>query len=602
MLLLWSCGDDTYDNSPDEALKLSLEEILVNYDQQSVTIGVTARDAGWSLTGIEPWYTVSPSQGDRGTSQVTVAFASNDPDTIPDATLRTSTLTFTSGDATKSVSIEQLAIADIPLPHENEDAAANKEIFEEIKRWYFSGEPEEVSSDPNQFYDDFYFNYLSHLKRNEGWDGGTWAMGNDRFVFSYVERNPAGTAAAADGPTPPPTLNLGMEFEMLDFSGIFTARILYVEPGSPAAAAGLKRGDWFRDVNGTRLGNWESTTTEGFRYHFQRYIDTLVHPIPGHSSRLGMLTFRAVGAGQLLDERVEKTVTPAPHDNNPLLAPPQVIVEPRLEAAGGGDTYTGYMTWNNFDPRWRDLLVQTFRDRFAGRPEGEELQNFILDLRYSKHGSVEMAELMGNLLVGNVEGVAGTTFAYYTFNDASRNRTARFEAHPDGIAPQTVFILTSKHTAGAAELLINALRGLRDGEGDPMINLVVVGEVTQGLAGGMVKRTIPDPRDPAREYSAWILSFRCRNAAGEGDYIWGLVPNSEVNEFERGDNMKWLSTWGWRGGAGSTEDPLLKRAMDIVMGRQMMPVGVVGNAAKRSRTGYPREYCFPTNMTMTIEN
>jgi hypothetical protein len=31
-----------------------------------------------------------------------------------------------------------------------------------------------------------------------------------------------------------------------------------------------------------------------------------------------------------------------------------------------------------------------------------------------------------------------------------------------------------------------------------------------------------------------------------------------------------------------------------------MPTGVVGNAAKRSRTGYPREFCFPTDMTMDV--
>jgi hypothetical protein len=204
--MLASCADDMYDNSPDEPLKLSVEEILVNFDEQSVTIGITARDEGWSLTGVEPWCTVTPARGDRGISQVTVAFASNDPDTTPGAAPRTATLTFTSGGPQKSVSIRQLDIADIPLPHENADAAANKEIWNELTDWYFNSEPAEVPADPNQDYDDFYFNYLSHLKRNEGWDGGTWAMGNDRFIYSRVERNPAGTAAAAASPTPPKTV------------------------------------------------------------------------------------------------------------------------------------------------------------------------------------------------------------------------------------------------------------------------------------------------------------------------------------------------------------------------------------------------------------
>jgi hypothetical protein len=147
-------------------------------------------------------------------------------------------------------------------------------------------------------------------------------------------------------------------------------------------------------------------------------------------------------------------------------------------------------------------------------------------------------------------------------------------------------------------LLINALRGLDQN----VVKLVVVGETTAGLAAGMVKRTVPDPNPNAEggpwEYSAWILAFRCQNAEGLGDYTYGLVPNSEVNEMERGDNMKWSTTWEWKGTAGSTEDPLIKRAVDIIKGRQLMPAGVVVNAAKRSRTGAPREFCYPANMTI----
>ncbi len=606
MVLPWACADDFYNNSPDEALKLSVDTILVNHNEQSVTIGVTARDEGWTLAGVEPWCSVTPASGERGITRVTVNFASNIPETDSDATNRTATLTFSSGGVQKKVSIRQLNTDNIPLPHEHADASANKQISPEIEEWYYNSEPKDTPPDHNQTYRDFYFNYLSHLKLNEGWDGGTWATGNDRFLYSYIERNPAGTAENTDGIAPTPKLNYGMEFEMVDYNGTFAARVLYVEQNSPAARAGLKRGDWFWEVDGTRLGNWESTSVSGFRYHYQRFIDTLVHPVAGKQSRLGMLTFRTAGGGQLIDERREVTITPALHLNNPILGAPQVIEELTLPTLGADTTYTGYLMYNNFDPRWRDQLVTTFRSYFANRPEGKELQNFILDLRYNKHGTVEMAQLMGNLLVGNVTGstedgeyaVAGKTFANYTFNNSARNRTVNFETHPDGIAPKTVFILTSKHTAGAAELLINALRGLDQS----VVNLVVVGEVTQGLAAGMVKRTVVDPIDSSREYSAWIVSFRCTNGRKEGEYIWGLVPNSEVNELERGDNMKWSATWEWKGANGSTEDPLIKRAVDIIKGRQLMPTGVVGISAKRSRTGYPREFCFPTNMTMSTDN
>jgi hypothetical protein len=61
-----------------------------------------------------------------------------------------------------------------------------------------------------------------------------------------------------------------------------------------------------------------------------------------------------------------------------------------------------------------------------------------------------------------------------------------------------------------------------------------------------------------------------------------------------------VDTWEWKGQPGNTEDPLIKRAVDIIKGRQMVPAGTVVNAGKRSRAGAPREWCFPTNMTLEV--
>jgi hypothetical protein len=598
VVLATACGGDGFDNSPDEALKLSVGEILVNNAAQTVTIGVTARDEGWSASGAESWYTLSAESGERGIAQVTVTFAANDSEQNPDQQPRESTLTFRSGGVEKSVLLRQLGVADIPLPHENADAPINKLLFAALQDWYYNGEPKTAPADFNQDYDHFYFNYLSNLKLNENYEGNIWARDNERFIYSYIERNPVGTAAASD---PPQRLNYGMEFDLVDFNSTFAARILYVEPGSPAASAGLKRGDWFWEVNGTRLADGRSDAVPGLEYYYQRFIDTLVRPVAGESPRLGMLTYRYSGGGQLIDEKKRVTVTPQMRAPNPRLYRPQIIEEDRLASLGGETTYSGYLMWNNFDAGWENLLVETFAGNFAGRPEGQELQNFILDLRYNKHGTVEMASLMGDLLVGGVEGVAGKTFAECVFNDAARNRTITFEAPArGGITPATIYILTSRHTAGAAELLINALRGLDQ----QVVKLVVVGETTQGLAAGMVKRTIADP-NPAEdegpwEYSAWMLAFTVRNAAGQGEYTYGLVPTSEVNELARGDNMKWLTTWEWKGQAGAIEDQLIKRAVDIIVVRHMMPAAEVVNSGKRSRKGFPRDWSFPTSMTMEV--
>jgi hypothetical protein len=201
---------------------------------------------------------------------------------------------------------------------------------------------------------------------------------------------------------------------------------------------------------------------------------------------------------------------------------------------------------------------------------------------------------MGNLLVGGTEGVAGTTFANYEFRDAARNRSDNFAAHPQSLALDTLFVLTSRHTAGPSELLINALRGIDQS----VVKLVVVGETTRGLAAGMVRRTYT-PSEGEWEYSAWMLSSICSNATGESDYMYGLIPNGEmVDELDTGKplNMKWPSNWGWDEREGATQDQHMQNVVDMIRGNHEIPAKQVGYASKHDHEGLPRKYCFPTNM------
>jgi C-terminal processing protease CtpA/Prc len=590
-LLLSSCKDDYYDNTPDEPLRISVDTIRVGNKAQKATIGVVARDAGWAMTGSEDWCRVDPASGEAGITQVSVAFASNEGES---ALTRSAVFTFTSGGVEKSVVIEQSNTSIEPGRHP--DRPINEAIFSELLDWYYNGEPHTVPPDYNQSFDDFYFNYLSHLTRNEH-DGNYWSTGNTRYIYSYID-----TVRTSLKNTAP--LNYGMEFELTTgFNGRMAARILYVEPGSPADRAGLMRGNWFHKVNDVQLADGEVTDDLMYRYYYNRLIDSLVHPVAGMPQKLGMQTFRATPPMELLDEGHTVTLAPENFSGTPIFKTDVFRIE-RLPAAGGGTAGVGYMMYNRFDPEYRDELIREFATKF----KNQDIDHFILDLRYNKSGSVEMAELLGNLLAGGVPGVAGKTFAQYVFDGKSpyAGRTATFEAEENSIAADnmTVFVLTSPHTAGASELLINALRGLDQS----VVKLVMIGSVTQGMSAGMVKRTyIPEGGD--LEYSAWIVAFRCYNEAGRnaqgGDYIYGLAPNGGmVSEWDRsnnGLNLKWSTSWGWKGQLGSTEDQLVQRAVDMIAGREMVPPANVVNASQRQRSGYPREFAFPANMTMTVD-
>ncbi|MDR2912248.1 MAG: hypothetical protein LBV38_02950 [Alistipes sp.] len=578
--LISACSDGFSDNSIDEALKLSRDSITVSLAAQTVSVGVTARDTNWSVTGGTDWLTVTPDSGGTGIAQITVAFTAHDNSEAPP---RTATLTFTSGGSEKTIAVRQLPTEIVP-PNINPDSPVNKLIKAELDSWYYNGETRDTPADDNQSYENFYTNYLEALTRNNS-DGNRWATDNERYLYSYIERNPRGTAESNR-----PGLNYGMEFELLRFDNKLAGRVLYVEPGSPAATAGLVRGDWFYKVNDRQM-NDDKTAIGWYRYNVQ--IDSLVNPVAGESPRLSMLSFRS-SSMTLLDEGREVTLTPREWPRTQILG---TQVFPTVHTETEATTYTGYMMLNSFELS-PDALAQRFAQAFGNRPEGQPIENFILDLRYNKSGTVEAAETMGNLLVGNVEGVGGTTFATYEFatGGAGADKTVAFAPHPSGIAAKTVYILTSPQTAGASELLINALRGIDQS----VVRLVVIGSVTQGLSAGMVKRTVM-VGDDEWEYSAWMLAFRCVNAQGQGDYTYGLVPNGgEVNELS-GDNLKWSNVWGWKGQLGATEDALVRRAVRLITGEEFASPGGVVNSSSHQRSGFPREYCFPTNLIMNHE-
>jgi C-terminal processing protease CtpA/Prc len=561
---LSSCFEGLSDNSSREPLEISRTKIVTGRSADEDYIGITARNAGWTLSGDKDWCRVSQSSGEAGTTVVTISFLEN-----PDETSREATFVIVSGSMRKEIPVEQLAV-DI-VPDQDPEAPVNKYIYENIiNEWYYwSGETANTPADYNQPTFGFFDNYLMTLEENDI-DGNSWSN-NDRYLYSYLTRTPKAEIGRAP-------LNYGMEFQLSDYrvsqKMTMVARVLYVMDKSPAQVAGIKRGEWFYKVNDVQLGNWEESS--GWM-QYNRLIDSLVRPVAGESPKLGMLTFRSF-ASELIDDRRSVTVTPAPFHGNPILYS-QII----RRTEHGVDTRTGYLVYNSFDPQYRSELVKEF-EKF----KTENITHVVLDLRYNKTGTVEMAELMANLIVP--PSMDGEVFAKYEFNGKHGTKTVNLLSDPGSAGLSTVFILTSEHTAGASELLINSLRGL-DG-----MTLVVIGDTTEGMNTGMIERTYDTDE---YQYRVWPVAFRCYNAMDEGDYHWGFTPNvTPVNEFED-KNAKWPATWGWKGTVGATEDPLLFEAMQLIVGNKAMPTDrVAAGTMMRRKSGYQRLFSVRARMTM----
>jgi carboxyl-terminal processing protease len=120
-----------------------------------------------------------------------------------------------------------------------------------------------------------------------------------------------------------------------------------------------------------------------------------------------------------------------------------------------------------------------------------------------------------------------------------------------------IYVLTSKSTASASELVINGLK--------PYMTVVQLGDVTVGKNVGSV--TLYDSENfgkssanPNHKYAMQPLVLKIVNKVGFGDYTNGLNPdNPYVENFA---NL---------GVIGDANEPLFKLAIDRILGGNRMP-------------------------------
>jgi hypothetical protein len=477
--------------------------------------------------------------------------------------------------------MKQLAAGEVVQPPgRNREYPVNQKLFSEVfSKWYlWEGDVTKNPADFNQDSQQFSYNYFASAGMRENTpDGRVWAQINERYLYTYVERRRADVPANQFGEVPP--LGFGMEFDVSTLEGSkFVARVLYVEKGSPADRAGLKRGEWIRRINEADMGDW----------NYKRLTDSLARP--DHGESLPLRIVKRTYSGQIdLSEGSQRDVviTPERWEGNPILHSEVIAHTNRA----GEQVYTGHIVYNSFNPNYRDELVAVF-DSFRNHAANGEvvgIGSLILDLRYNKSGTTEMAELLGDLIAP--EAVRGQPFATYTFNskNSESNRTKTFEPHASSVGVSTLIILATGHTAGAAELLINAFNGL-DG-----VRLILIGGITGGMNTGMYrKKEAASLGDYI--YDAYTPAFSCANGSGLGGYQYGIVPHAPVDEWNN-DNIVWPEDWTWQPGA-KYKDALLAKAMQYAEGSINPPTTLAQFQTSSNVAGYPRLFSVRHTMIM----
>ncbi|HEY0612275.1 MAG TPA: S41 family peptidase [Chitinophaga sp.] len=336
-------------------------------------------------------------------------------------------------------------------------------------------------------------------------------------------------------PAPPNSsfYRFGFHFAFVQVAGYanYIGVITFVMPFSPAAALGLQRGTCFLQVDG------QPVTAQNVAATLERM----------QSSALSLQLTLATQENNTWTPGNTVSINTGLFGENP-------IYYTRSFTAVGKKT--GYLFYNYFHETFdADLMTAIDKLKRAGVSE------LILDLRYNLGGSVASSAKLAAMIADKLG--RNSVYAIYEGNRrlGRRGRTLQEVLQTSGsnagknyddlqsvsLHLGRVFILTTKATASAAELIINNLR--------PYLEVIQIGETTTGKDEASF--LITDLRNPKQV--AWELHpivYKLFNSNNQGGYNQGLAPAYQVSE---------LATLPLSP-VGQASDPLIHQALELIYG------------------------------------
>jgi hypothetical protein len=315
----------------------------------------------------------------------------------------------------------------------------------------------------------------------------------DRFHFTYTTAEWDAMTTAGE------EVGYGLTWSRNSTTAPRTWLAAIVEPGSPAANAGLKRGDMLVAVDGIDFVNTSSSAGVA------ALNAGLLPETAGETHRLSVQR-----AGARIDVSMTSSVVAASSVKNT-----RVI-----------DTSTGkvgYLTFDDHNAVAEKQLIDTF-----SQFKSQGVNDLVLDMRYNGGGLLYIASELAYMIAGPDS--AGKTFERPIYNNKTAPdapipflATAYGFTSPNpataGMALPTlglkrVTVLTTAATCSASEAVINGLRGLD-------IEVNIIGAQTCGKPYGFT------PVDNCGT-TYFSIEFKGVNAKGFGDYPDGLAPTCKV--------------------------------------------------------------------------
>ena len=320
--------------------------------------------------------------------------------------------------------------------------------------------------------------------------------------------------------------------------------INYVVPNSPAAQAGLLRGEVIVAVNGSDLNvnNYRQLLNDQFSLSIAQNV--------------------TVSGSGVTTSGISKTasITTTVIEENPIAY---------YTTFSHNSKKAGYLVYNGFKSNYNDELNAAF-----AQMKQDNITDLVLDLRYNGGGSVETAVALGQMITGQF---TGNPYVRTDFNDKHNqydttenfSNKVKLYSMVNGNSQQTgeqninslnltnVYILTSGGTASASELTIDSL--------SPYINVVTIGSETYGKFVGSIT-LFDSPYHDYTSYSArnkghnWAMqpiTFAYYNSNNDAHPVKGFIPDHPINNYDNFGNIKEF---------GNPSDPALSKALFLITG------------------------------------
>lgn len=473
----------------------------------------------WTARSISSWVTIETLSGAAGAAELRLSVAENATGAERSATITVAVNGYASASFTLTQSAETSAAED--------NETLDRWMFDYMKSHYLWNEAvAKVTPDYTMEYKEFLQKVLLDIaaQGDVNHDDGHWEIGKSgqperSSFYTNIQRYPA--SKATRGGTRETIEGFGIEYiagGKFSNTDSYFFIVMAVAPGSPAAEAGMQRGDYIVGVAGRNITG--ATFNSDANLLMSYTTATSVTFTPGVVTESG-----ALGQGD------PKTLTWATYNDNP------VYLAKTFDTEGGK---VGYLWYNSFNYYYDDELIEAI-----GQLKAEGAKELILDLRYNGGGHLVSSTVLGTLVAG--EAKKDQTYATTTYN---ADRTAAGEkaaiyclgneiiqyggnnggdgkwppigkALPSALGLQTVYVLGTANTASASELVINGLRGVD-------IDVRLIGKQTNGKNVGMEPKTktLGD-----WEYDFSPITFYSVNAKGFKDYSDGFAPDVDINEY-----------------------------------------------------------------------